>query len=131
MDGRRVLRIAKPYIAAAAVIILLVLLVATIFLTRLNLEWIIFLAGMLTASILALTSRATRAEWSSLRNTAKLSALQEKHKQELRLRERAQATLAETLPRLKFVDELLPVMLACADLDARLQYHNQIGRAHV
>ncbi|MBF6570870.1 MAG: EAL domain-containing protein [Candidatus Binataceae bacterium] len=131
MDSRRVFRVAKPYVAAVAVITLMVFLVATILLTQLNLEWMIFLTGVLTASILALTSRATRAEWSSLRKTARLSALQEKHKQELRLRERAEATLAKILPRLKFVDELLPVMLACVDLDTRFQYHNLAFREWV
>jgi PAS domain S-box-containing protein len=117
--------------AAVAVIILTVALVATISLTLLDMEWITFLTGVLIASILALTSRATRAEWSSLRKTAKLSALQEKYKQELRLRENAEATLAETAPRLKLVDELLPVMLACVDLDTRFQYHNRAFRQWV
>lgn len=131
MDSRRILRVAKPYVAAVAVIVLMVFLVATILLTQLNLEWMLFLTGVLTASILALTSRATRAEWSSLRNKAKLSALQEKHKQELRLREHAEKTLAKTVPRLKFVDELLPVMLACVDPDTRLQYHNLAFREWV
>ena len=124
MSGRRILRMAKPYLAALAVIVLLVLLVAAILLTQLNLEWMLFLTGVLTASILTLTSRATRTEWSNLRNKAKLSALQEKHKQDLRLRQRAEATLARTLPRLKLVDELLPVMLAFVDVEDRIQYHN-------
>ena len=115
MRRRRMFRAVKPYFVAIAVVVMLVFLVATILLTDLNLEWMLFLTGMLTASILALTSRATRAEWASLRNKAKLSALQEKHKQDVRLRERMEATLAKAVPRLKYVDELLPVMLACVD----------------
>ncbi len=110
---------------------MLVFLVATILLTDLNLEWMLFLTGMLTASILALTSRATRAEWASLRNKAKLSALQEKHKQDVRLRERMEATLAKAVPRLKYVDELLPVMLACVDPEYQIQYHNRAFREWV
>lgn len=131
MRARRLLRTAKPYLVAVAVIVLLVFLVATILLTQLNLQWMLFLTGVLTASILALTSRATRAEWSSLRNKAKLSALQEKHKQDLRLRERMEAMLAKSVPRLKYVDELLPVMLACVDMENRVQYHNQAFREWV
>lgn len=131
MRSRHVLRLVRPYMAAFAVIILTIALVATIYLTLFDLEWITFLTGVLTASILALTSRATRAEWSSLRKSAKLSALQEKHKRELRLRASAEATLAETAPRLKLVDELLPVMLACVDLDTRFQYHNRSFREWV
>lgn len=114
-----------------AVISLAAALLTTIYFTLLDLQWITFLTGVLTASILALTSRATRAEWSSLRKSAKLSALQEKHKRELRQRESAEATLAETVPRLKFVDELLPVMLACVDLGSRIQYHNRAFREWV
>jgi PAS domain S-box-containing protein len=131
MRGRRVLRIIRPYFAAMAVISLTVALLTTIYFTLLDLQWITFLTGVLTASILALTSRATRAEWSSLRKSAKLSALQEKHKRELRKIESAEATLAETVPRLKFVDELLPVILACVDLDSRIQYHNRAFREWV
>jgi PAS domain S-box-containing protein len=128
MRGRRMFRAVRPYLVAMAVVVMLVFLVATILLTELNLEWLLFLTGMLTASILALTSRATRAEWASLRNKAKLSALQDKHKQDLRLRERMEATLTKAVPRLKYVDELLPVMLVCVDVECRVQYHNHAFR---
>lgn len=128
MRGRRVFRAAKPYLVAVAVIVLLTLLVAAILLTQLDTQWLLFLTGVLTASILALASRATQAEWSSLRNKAKLSALQDKYKQDVRLRERMEATLAKTVPQLKFVDELLPTMLACVDVENRVQYHNQAFR---
>lgn len=131
MRARRLFGAVKPYLVAAAVVVMLIFLVATILLTQLNLQWMLFLTGVLTASILALTSRATRAEWSSLRNKAKLSALQEKHKQDLRLRERMEATLAKATPRLKYVDELLPVMLACVDVENRVRYHNQAFREWV
>ena len=56
-------RALRPYVSAAAVIATATVLVLTIFFTAFDLQWIAFLAGVLIASILALASRASRAEW--------------------------------------------------------------------
>ncbi len=73
----------QPYLAAMAAIFVVILLVVAIYFTEVNRQWTVFLSGVLIASILGLTSRASRAEWISMRRTAQLTLLKNKLDQEV------------------------------------------------
>ena len=63
MNYRSAFMTVSPYLGALGVVVLLAMLLGTIYYTWLELRWVPFLAGILVASILALVSRASRAEW--------------------------------------------------------------------
>lgn len=79
----------QPYLAAIAVILVVSLLVFAIYFTDLNMQWITFLTGVLIASILGMTSRASRAEWINTRRTAQLTLVKDKLEHETQLRKKA------------------------------------------
>ena len=68
----------QHYLTALAALIVVSLLVAAIYFTEVDKQWIVFLSGILVASVLGLTSRASRAEWLNTRSTEELTLL--KHK---------------------------------------------------
>jgi hemerythrin len=78
----------QPYLAAIAAIFVVSLLVAAIYFTEIDKQWIVFLSGILIASILGLTSRASRAEWLNTRHTTQLTLVTDKLEQEVALREK-------------------------------------------
>ncbi len=80
---------AQPYLAAVAVIAIVVLLVGAIYFTEITMEWIMFLSGILIASILGLTSRASRAEWINARRAVQLTLLKKKLDEEIVLRKKS------------------------------------------
>jgi hemerythrin len=73
----------QPYLAAIAAIIVVVLLVAAIYFTGVDKQWTVFLSGILIASILGMTSRASRAEWINTRRTAQLTLIKDKLEHEV------------------------------------------------
>ena len=91
----------QPYITTIAVIIIVVLLVFAIYFTELGLQWITFLTGILIASILGLTSRASRAEWIITRRTAQLTSMKDKLEQETQLRKNTDADYQQALSLLQ------------------------------
>lgn len=78
----------QPYLTAIAMIVVVGLLVFAIYFTNLNMQWITFLTGILIASVLGMTSRASRAEWIITRRTAQLTSLKDKFEQETLLRKK-------------------------------------------
>jgi hemerythrin len=89
MQTRKMFRTVLPYITAIAVLIVIVLLVFAIYFTELGPQWITFLTGILIASILAMVSRSSRAEWLITRRTSQLTAVKNKLEQETQLRNNA------------------------------------------
>lgn len=78
----------QPYLSAIAALVIVSLLVAAIYFTEVDKQWIVFLSGILVASVLGLTSRASRAEWNNTRSTAELTLLKDKLQQEVLLRQK-------------------------------------------
>lgn len=89
MRLRKILKIVQPYLAATSVITIVLLLVVAIYFTDITKEWVMFLSGILMASILGLTSRASRAEWINTRRAAQITLLKSKLEQETVLRKKA------------------------------------------
>lgn len=119
-----VFRRVMPYMTAIAVVMMIGVLIAAIYFTLFDLEWIAFLAGVLIAAILAMVTRASRAEWTVARRTAQLQQARDKLTPEIDRRNRAETALERVTTRLKFVDSDLPVMMAYFDSEARCRYHN-------
>ena len=84
-----------------AVIATVSALVFTIYFTELNMQWATFLTGVLIASVLAMASRASRAEWIITRRTAQLTALKRKLELEAQLRAHASAEHQQSLTLLQ------------------------------
>ena len=125
MHARNIFRAVRPFISAMAVIATAAVLVFTMYFTELGTQWIVFLAGILVAAILAEATRVSRAEWTTMRRTAQLSSVKEKLDHEIQLRKKAEATLAASKPRLHLIDEALPTMVAFIDVEGKCQYHNR------
>lgn len=69
-------------------------LIAAIYFTLVDLEWIAFLAGILFAAILAMVSRASRAQWLIARRSAQLVRARELLARESSRRKRAEEALS-------------------------------------
>lgn len=128
MRGMTIIRAAQPYLTAVAVLAMVAVLLAAIYFTLLDLQWIAFLAGILVAAILAMVSRASRAEWTIARRTAQLQLARDKLAQEAGKRQRAEESLAIAGARLQFIDADLPVMAVYLDTEERCRYHNAAFR---
>lgn len=118
----------RPLASALSVAAISSVLVATIFLTRLNMEWITFLTGVLVAALLAEATRVSRAEWALMRRTAQLSSAKEKLEKEARSRKNAELYVNACKPRMHLVDNVLPTMVLFVDADGRCRYHNRAFR---
>lgn len=91
----------QSYLAAMAAILVVCLLVAAIYFTEVDKQWVVFLSGVLIASVLGLTSRASRAEWISTRRTAQLTLMKDKLEQEVQSHKKTQEGHQQLLMVLK------------------------------
>ena len=118
----------KPFVAAGAVIATAAILVIAIYFTLLDLEWIAFLAGVLVAGVLAMVSRAARAEYAASARGAKLAIAEEKLARESEERQKIEGMLTRANAQLKFTDDQLPAMIAYVDHEGIYRYHNHAFR---
>lgn len=91
----------QPYLAAIAAIVVVVLLVAAIYYTGVDKQWTVFLSGVLIASIIGLTSRASRAEWINTRRAAQLTLLKDKLEHEVQMHKKTSDEHQQLLSVLK------------------------------
>jgi adenylate cyclase len=89
MNTAALLRFIKPFVTASLVIMIVMTLVGAIYFTSVGREWVLFLSGVLIASIIGMASRASRAEWMLMRRTAQLAALKDRLDTEASLRKKA------------------------------------------
>ena len=82
MQGAKLYRQFRPFIASVGILVLVSLLIFVIFFTVLEWQWIAFLSGVLVASVLAMATRAAQSEWRVIRRTAQVNNLREKLLQE-------------------------------------------------
>ena len=92
-------RAVGPYLTAVGVMVLVAVLLAAIYFTLFDLQWIAFLAGILVAAILAMVGRASRAEWTIARRTAQLKLARDRLALETERRKRAEEALARISKR--------------------------------
>jgi PAS domain S-box-containing protein len=118
----RIQALAPPLMAAAATVVLTAALVGTISLTQFNVQWTIFLGGMLAAAVIASASHTVNARWLLARRTSQLGVIRERLAVETRMR-----AIAERGPAragFELVDEMMPAMLAYVDVEGVVRYHN-------
>ncbi len=114
----------RPFISGVAALLVMIALVANIYFGQFNNQWLLFLAGILVAALLAEATRLSRAEWIAMRRTTQLSTLKNKLDQEIHLREQLESQLATYKPRVHLIDEVLPIMIALVDIEGICRYHN-------
>lgn len=116
---------AAPYLGAMAVVALSAGLIGTIYLTTVDLHWLVFLAGVLMAASIALASSSSTSAWTIARRTSQLAAARARLATESALRTHAEQALAGVNRTARYAEDLLPAMLSYIDADRRLQYHNR------
>lgn len=121
-DGFKTVR---PIVTALAVIASASVLVAAIYFTWLELQWIAFLGGVLVTAILAEATRVSRLEWLAALRKARLTVTREKLEHETNLRKSAEANIAANKSKLQLIDEAIPTMIALIDAEGHCQYHNR------
>lgn len=111
---RRLARTLRPFAVAIAVALLIAALLSAIYFTGLSWEWITFLAGILTAAVLSLVSRAARMEWRMARRSAQLAQCRERLALEQAARQQAERELAAVRGRLERLEHLVAEDTAAA-----------------
>lgn len=101
------------------------LLIATIYFTRFDLQWLAFLGGILFAAVLALVSQASKAEWLLLRRSKQLERVREQLDRETARGRNATQGLHAAETRLRLVSDRLSIPFLYIDRDERCHYHNQ------
>jgi len=118
------MRYLRAFIGAGLVLLLGAMLLATIYFTLFDLQWIAFLAGVLFAAVAAIASQASRAQWLILRRTRQLQRVKDLLTQEsLRLKHAVQV-LKYANERFELINDALPVMIVFVDREERCRYHN-------
>ncbi len=128
MNTRMIFRAVSPFAGAGAALVMLALLVATIYFTWFDLQWVTFFAGILAAAVLSIVSRASRAEWIIARRNAQVAHLKSKLNAEVVLRRHADEGLAAVRATVHHLDETFPAMVAYVDADDVVRYHNRAFR---
>ncbi len=101
------------------------LLIATIYFTRFDLQWLAFLGGVLFAAVLALVSQASKAEWLLRRRSKQLERVRAQLGQEITRSRNAAYGLQAAEKRLQLVNDQLPIPVLYVDRDGRCHHHNK------
>lgn len=116
---------ANHYTAFAGTVLLGATLIAAIWLTSTEHQWVVFLAGVLAAAVLAYLSRTVNTRWVITRRTAQLRTARSNLAAEIQRRTLAEDSLSRARGSAELIDETLPAMLAYLDTGRRVRYHNR------
>jgi PAS domain S-box-containing protein len=114
-----------PVLAPLLALVMGALLFATIYYSLFDMEWIGFLAGVLSASVAAMASQVSKGLWLVAWRTRQLHVVKQTlaaESAQCKLAVEAQ-TAAEA--RMRLVADALPVMIVFVDRDERCSYHNR------
>lgn len=118
------MRYLRAFFGAGLILLLGVMLLATIYFTLFDLQWIAFLAGVLFAAVAAIASQTSRAQWLLLRCTKQLQRVKDLLAKENLGYKHAVEALAHANERFQVINDALPVMMVFVDRDERCHYHN-------
>ena len=124
----RVPRVVRTLIPAFAVVIIGALLFITIYFTLLDWQWVAFLSGILFSALLALASRASKAEWIIARRTAQLNQLRDRLVQETAARKRSEEACRISEEKMRLFSDAMPAMLVYIDAAQHYVFHNRAYR---
>jgi len=113
------------FLAAALTLLLGVMLIATIYFTLFELEWIAFLAGVLFAAVSATATQASKSQWLVMRRTKQLQRVKGVLADETARYERTAEALRVAESRFHLISDALAVMIVFVDREERCRYHNR------
>lgn len=124
------MRYQRKFVAAALILLLAVISLASLYFTRFDLPWIAFLAGALFAAAVAaaLMSRTGKAQWLDTQRDLASEPGNGRSAPEDAQRTRSARELKHAEARFRLVTDALPVMILFVDLDGRCRYHNRAFR---
>lgn len=111
-------------LTATLALLLGVMLLATIYFTLFDLQWVAFLLGVLFAGGAALASQNAKAQWLVLRRSAQLKRVRELLADQGARTERANDALKSTEARFRTVCDALSTVVLFVDRNERCRYHN-------
>ena len=115
----------RTFIAVSLTLMLGVMLLATIYFTLFELQWIAFLGGVLFAAVTAVASQVSHAQWLIARRTKQLVRTKDALAEEVSGRERATEAQKLAERRFQFVNDAVPVMMLFIDREEHCRYHNR------
>jgi len=102
--------------------------IATIYFTLFDLQWLAFLGGILFAAVLSMASQASKAEWLIIRRNTQLERAREEVKLEVSKAKIAEDAMRAYESRARMVRDEVPVPILFIDRDLRIQEHNKAVR---
>lgn len=120
--GRRTV---KTVLSLLLTLILGLMVIATIYFTLFDLQWLAFLGGILFAAVLSMASQASKAEWLIIRRTRQAEKLREQLQKEGARRKISEDAMLATEARMRMVNDLMPVPIMFVDRDLRIHDHNK------
>ena len=105
------------------------MVIATIYFTLFDLQWLAFLGGILFAAVLSMVSQASKAEWLIIRRTRQAERLREHLQKEGARRKISEDAMQAMAARVRMVNDLLPVPILFVDRDLRIRENNKAASA--
>lgn len=115
----------SKFLAATLTLLLGVMLIATIYFTLFDLEWIAFLAGVLFAAVAATASQASKSQWLVMRRTRQLQRVKGVLADATARLERTAEALRVAESRFCLISDTLEVKIVFVDREERCRYHNR------
>jgi PAS domain S-box-containing protein len=115
-------------VPAIATIFLSITLLAAIYFTLLDWQWVAFLSGTLFAALIALVSRASQAEWRIARRNVQLVRLKELLAREANARKLAESAHRASEAKMRLFSDAMPSMMVYIDAGQRFRFHNRAYR---
>ena len=115
----------RSVLSLALTLLLGVMLIATIYFTLFDLQWIAFLSGVLFAAIAATASQASKSQWLVMRRTKQL----QRARDTLAAQNASLAHTADALKaaeaRFRLIANALPAMIVYVDREDYCRYYNR------
>src|SRR6185436_5668770 len=118
----RPVRIAITFALTA---LLAAMLVLTLYWSRFDVKWLMFLGGVLFAAVVAIASQMSKAEWLVMRRTRQLERARTQLNEEMARGHHAADAMRMLESRFQLVCNALPSLVAFVDRDLHCRFHNQ------
>lgn len=115
----------RTALTLALTVILGLMVIATIYFTLFELQWLAFLGGILFAAVLSMASQASKAEFLIIRRTVQLNRMRDQLQRESARRKVSEDAMRATEERMHRVNDLLPTPILFVDRDLRIREHNR------
>jgi len=123
--GQPLTSLGSPLLGTVLTVLLGGMLLATMYLTLFDLQWLAFLTGVLFAAVVATTSRASRANWLLARRSGQLQRAKEALSEQRAHSQRAVEAKLAAETRLQFLSDAVPEMILFVDRDERCSHPNR------